>query len=78
MTDEAQKYGLLESAAVVKQISHHEADSLSPHGGVLWGTNAQEQAHRARKYLGWTPTEGPVEEEIPKTVHAELLRLGFV
>lgn len=62
----------------MKQISHEEADSLSGHASVVLGTNAQEKAQRARKYLGWNPTGISLEEEIPNTVHVEASRLGLL
>ncbi|PYH96500.1 NAD(P)-binding protein [Aspergillus ellipticus CBS 707.79] len=68
--------GLVESTAV-EQISHAEADSLTPHGGVLWGTNAQQLTQRARRYLGWVPEGRSLEEEIPFTVLAEAQKLGL-
>ncbi|KAB8228189.1 uncharacterized protein BDW43DRAFT_316166 [Aspergillus alliaceus] len=46
VAEEAAKLGLLSSASV-KEISYSEADALSGHGGVLWGTNAREGAQRA-------------------------------
>ena len=60
----------------VDAISHEEADKLSPHGGILWGTNAQEHSQRARSLLGWAPTAKSLEEEIPDTVQLEARKLG--
>lgn len=71
VTQEAHKLGFVEQANSVKQISSAEADSLSPAGSVLWGTNGKEQAQRARTSLGWKPKGRSLEEEIPGTVQAE-------
>ncbi|RAK89763.1 NAD dependent epimerase/dehydratase family protein [Aspergillus costaricaensis CBS 115574] len=76
VAQEVKKLGLAESDSVT-EISHEEADALTPHGGVLWGTNAQQVAQRAAKYLGWVPEGRTLEEEIPHTVLAEAQRLGL-
>ncbi|EHA23712.1 hypothetical protein CBS63078_2310 [Aspergillus niger] len=76
VAQEVKKLGLAESESVT-EISHEEADSLTPHGGVLWGTNAQQVAQRAAKYLKWVPEGRTLEEEIPHTVLAEAQRLGL-
>ncbi|GLB09469.1 hypothetical protein AtubIFM57258_005391 [Aspergillus tubingensis] len=76
VAQEVKKLGLAESESVT-EISHEEADALTPHGGVLWGTNAQQVAQRAAKYLGWVPEGRTLEEEIPNTVLAEAQRLGL-
>jgi hypothetical protein len=77
VAEEAAKLGLLGSTSV-KEISHSEADALSGHGGVLWGTNAQERAQRPRKYLGWTPTGRSLRDEIAESVRAEGFSLGLL
>ncbi|OGM42083.1 hypothetical protein ABOM_008606 [Aspergillus bombycis] len=69
VAEEAAKLGL--SSASVKEISDSEANALSGHGGVLWGTNAQERAQRARKVLGWTPTGKSLQDEIADAVRVE-------
>ncbi|GLA14473.1 hypothetical protein AnigIFM62618_000853 [Aspergillus niger] len=76
VAQEVKKLGLADSESVT-EISHEEADSLTPHGGVLWGTNAQQVAQRAAKYLEWVPEGRTLEEEIPHTVLAEAQRLGL-
>ncbi|PLB53801.1 NAD dependent epimerase/dehydratase family protein [Aspergillus steynii IBT 23096] len=76
VTQELHRLGLVESPSV-DAISHDEADKLSPHGGILWGTNAQEQSQRARSLLGWNPTGKSLEEEIPDTIQLEAKRLGL-
>ncbi|BCR95004.1 uncharacterized protein AKAW2_12050S [Aspergillus luchuensis] len=76
VAQEVKKLGLADSESVT-EISHEEADSLTPHGGVLWGTNAQQVAQRAAKHLGWVPEGRTLEDEIPHTVLAEAQRLGL-
>ncbi|KAL3478876.1 NAD(P)-binding protein [Aspergillus californicus] len=65
---------LIDSIAI-KELNHDEADKLSPHGAVLWGTNAQQDSQRARKLLGWEPKGKSLDEEIPETVRIEAMRL---
>ena len=76
MAEEAAKLGL--SSASVKEISDSEANALSGHGGVLWGTNAQERAQRARRVLGWTPTGKSLQDEIADAVRVEAVSLGLL
>ncbi|RAK96009.1 uncharacterized protein BO80DRAFT_459385 [Aspergillus ibericus CBS 121593] len=76
VAQEVKNLGLADSASVA-EISHGEADSLTPHGGVLWGTNARQVAQRARQFLGWVPAGQTLEEEIPATVLAEAQKLGL-
>ncbi|KAE8142466.1 NAD(P)-binding protein [Aspergillus pseudotamarii] len=55
----------------VKSIDASAADKLTAHGAVLWGTNAQYTAARARELLGWQPQGPSLEEEIPRAVQEE-------
>jgi nucleoside-diphosphate-sugar epimerase len=74
VADAAKDLSLIESATV-KEVGHEEADKLSSHGAVLWGTNAQQNSQRARQLLGWQPKGKSLEEEIPETVRVEAARL---
>ncbi|KAE8146809.1 hypothetical protein BDV25DRAFT_143342 [Aspergillus avenaceus] len=76
VAEEATKLGL--SSTDVKEVDHAEADELSPHAGILLGTNARAKAQRARKVLGWTPTGGSLQEEIAETVRIEAVALGLL
>lgn len=58
----------------VQDINTDAADKLTAHGAVLWGTNAQYKAARARELLGWKPLGPSLEEEIPRTVLEETSR----
>ncbi|KAA8650812.1 hypothetical protein EYZ11_006200 [Aspergillus tanneri] len=69
--------GLADSTSV-KELDHDEADRLSAHAGILWGTNAQQNSQRARQVLGWSPKGKSLEEEIPDTVRVEASRLGML
>ncbi|KAI9931697.1 hypothetical protein ASPWEDRAFT_66430 [Aspergillus wentii DTO 134E9] len=68
----AHSRGFIKSPEVVEMDSE-TADRLTPHGSVIWGTNAQYQAIRARELLGWLPQAHGIEEEIPRAVLAEAL-----
>ncbi|KAF9882894.1 hypothetical protein FE257_004908 [Aspergillus nanangensis] len=66
----AHSKGLIKSPESVA-IDADTADKLTPHGSVLWGTNVQYQAIRARELLGWRPQGPGLEEEIPRATLAE-------
>jgi nucleoside-diphosphate-sugar epimerase len=70
----AHSQGLTEDTAVA-EISHEEADNVSGHAGILWGTNARQISQRARQLLGWAPKGIALDEEIPYTVRIEAARL---
>lgn len=76
VTQESHKLGLVDSTSV-EELTHQEADELSPHAGILWGTNAREQAQRARTLLGWVPKANPLEKEILEAIRVETKRLGL-
>ncbi|KAK1145262.1 hypothetical protein N8T08_004415 [Aspergillus melleus] len=65
--------GLIKSPEV-QEIDAEAADKLTAHGAVLWGTNAQYQAVRAREHLGWKPLGPSLEEEIPRALLEEASR----
>ncbi|OLN93100.1 hypothetical protein CCHL11_07516 [Colletotrichum chlorophyti] len=67
---EAAKKGLIPTDDV-DEIGPEEADSVLPHGTVLYGTNARSEALRGKEVLGWTPTEESLQDEIPRTVVSE-------
>ncbi|KAL4786868.1 NAD(P)-binding protein [Aspergillus varians] len=66
----AHRLGLVKSDSV-RSVEPQEADKLSAHGAILWGTNAQQNSQRARQFLGWQPKEKSLEEAIPETVQDE-------
>lgn len=76
ITQESLKLGLVDSTSVA-EVKPQEADELSPHAGILWGTNAREQAQRARTILHWVPKANPLDKEIPEAVRVETERLGL-
>lgn len=59
----------------VKSITSEEANEVLPHGAVVLGTNAKLHSSRAKKYLGWTPSEIPLEDDIQQMVEVEVQRL---
>ncbi|PYH83140.1 NAD(P)-binding protein [Aspergillus uvarum CBS 121591] len=59
----------------VQEIDADAAEKLTAHGAVLWGSNAQYKASRARELLGWKPTGPSIVEEIPRAVLEESSRL---
>lgn len=42
---------------------------------VSWGLNSRGKAERARKYLGWTPKQCSIEDEVPEILKQEHERL---
>ncbi|CAG8264873.1 unnamed protein product [Penicillium salamii] len=66
----AHSQGFMKSPGVA-EIDATTADRLTPHGSVIWGTNAQYQAIRARELLGWFPQAHGIDEEIPRVVSSE-------
>ncbi|PWY82673.1 NAD(P)-binding protein [Aspergillus eucalypticola CBS 122712] len=59
----------------VQEIDAETADNLTAHGAILWGSNAQYMASRARELLNWKPAGPSIEEVIPGAVMDEALRL---
>lgn len=55
----------------VKTFDAEAADKFTAHGAVLWGSNAQYTASRARELLGWKPAGPRLEEDIPRAVLTE-------
>ncbi|KAF2794424.1 NAD(P)-binding protein [Melanomma pulvis-pyrius CBS 109.77] len=72
---EAHKQGLIPDASMHKVINPKEADALSGHASILWGTNALLHSSKANSILNWTPSGPSLSEEIPKIVSAEAERL---
>ncbi|KAJ5112351.1 hypothetical protein N7532_000396 [Penicillium argentinense] len=75
VADATHRLGLTDSTAV-KSLSVDEADKLWAPARVFWGTNARMEGQRASRFLGWSPKQHPVEQEIPTTVKVEATRLG--
>jgi hypothetical protein len=68
---EAKKQGLIKDSSVQKTIDAKEADSLSGHASILWGTNAITHSSRANSLLGWSPSSPSLKGEIPEIVRRE-------
>lgn len=74
----AQK-GLIPNGDEVDELLGEEANSVLPHGTVLFGTNARGTAGRAKQVLGWVPKhENGLDAEIPRAVDAEAKALGML
>ncbi|KAL6708744.1 hypothetical protein ACN47E_002440 [Coniothyrium glycines] len=56
-------------------IDASEADALSSHASILWGTNARTRASKARQALGWKPSAQSLAGTIPELVRAEAKNL---
>ena len=74
---EVLEQGYLKEKPEVKELSVEEV-AKSPAGfdAVSWGWNSQGTAHRARKILGWEPTERSIWDEVPDIVYSEAALLG--
>lgn len=73
---DAYKKKLIKSAELDK-ITPDEANSYSQGGSSLWGRNSRARAVRARKILGWEPTEKSLFDLIPSIVDGEARTLGL-
>lgn len=61
------KEGSLDKDEAIKQAGFE---------AVSWGLNSRARARRARKFLGWQPSEHSIEDEIPKILEQEKERLS--
>lgn len=59
-----------------KALSKDAAIDQAGFEAVSWGLNSRGKAERAAKVLGWKPTRGSIEDEIPEILKAEKARLG--
>ena len=72
---EAAKLGFI-SQPKEDSLSKDEAIDQAGFEAVSWGLNSRGTARRARKFLGWSPTQPSIEEEIPNILKQEKERLG--
>lgn len=70
---EAHRQGLIPKSSTEKVIDAKEADELSDHASILWGTNAVIKSSRARSLLNWRPSRESLTDEIPGIVEREAL-----
>ncbi|THW13959.1 hypothetical protein D6D24_05743 [Aureobasidium pullulans] len=68
----AQAGGKRNIEARVESITAEQADQFSPHGSVLFGTNARSKPSRGREFLEYKATQHSLEDEIPITFAREL------
>ncbi|KAH8799733.1 hypothetical protein F5884DRAFT_115827 [Xylogone sp. PMI_703] len=73
----AYKKGMIKTPEI-DQVSVEEANTFSPSGAALWGTNSRSRAIRGRKLLGWNPTGKSLREELPGIVELEAKRLKLI
>ena len=59
-------------------VTKDEANQLGPAGAYLWGTNSRSKAIRARKLLGWTPSQKSMAELLPEIIESEAKALGLM
>ncbi|KAJ9630024.1 hypothetical protein H2204_008828 [Knufia peltigerae] len=71
----AQEQGLLKSSEIELTIDVDEANKVTSHGGVLWGTNAVFRSGRAQHTLGWEPQAPGLVDSIAEAVASEAKRL---
>ena len=71
IASEAHKQGLIPKGSVEKVIDGKEADALSGHASLLWGTNAVIKSSRAKSLLDWKPSRPSLADEIPGIVKRE-------
>ncbi|KAJ4298019.1 hypothetical protein N0V90_005918 [Kalmusia sp. IMI 367209] len=71
IASEAHAQGFIKNPSVEKVIDAKEADALSGHASILWGTNAILTASRARSLLKWQPSRPSLADEIPGIVSRE-------
>lgn len=79
VAEAAAQKGYIPSGTDIDEVLGDEANTLLPHGTVLYGTNARSNARRAKELLGWKPEYGAegLVEEIPKSVEVEAKSLGL-
>ncbi|ORY65127.1 uncharacterized protein BCR38DRAFT_391229 [Pseudomassariella vexata] len=68
---EAANQKLISSDTPIEKLVRPDADTVLPHGSVLFGTNARSKARRGTELLSWKPEEGSLEEDVPRTVARE-------
>lgn len=66
------------NAAEVDTITAEEADSITPFGSYMWGTNSRCKASRASKVLGWKPTQKSLKDLLPEIVEGEAKKQGLI
>jgi hypothetical protein len=62
----------------VEHLRADEADALLPYARYMLGANLRGVGIRAKKLLGWKPTEPSFEEDMERAIHfgAELLGIA--
>ena len=73
----AHEKGLLPNDKL-ESYSPEETDRVLRHGKYSIGTNSRGVSIRAKKLLGWKPTERSIEDELPDCVESEARLLGLI
>ncbi|KAF3006672.1 hypothetical protein E8E13_008546 [Curvularia kusanoi] len=68
---EAYKQGFIKLGDRLDTIDAAQADSLSDHASILWGTNARTRSSKAQQIIGWKPVGPSLEATIPDLVRSE-------
>ena len=72
---EATKLGYI-SDPKESALAKDEAIKQAGFEAVSWGLNSRGKAERAKKFLGWKPTQRSIEEEVPDIIKQEHERLA--
>ncbi|KAI5783593.1 hypothetical protein EDC01DRAFT_212288 [Geopyxis carbonaria] len=75
ITKRAAARGLVESDGCVG-LTVQELKKHHDFGGLLWGSNSIGKAERARKVLGWTPSEKALLDELDAAIEIEAKAQG--
>ena len=76
VAQEAHDRGLIKSGKVERTIDVDEANKATPHGAVLWGTNAVYVSTKGQKLLNWQPSAPALLDSITEMVELEAKSLG--
>lgn len=77
ITQIAHEKGLLPSTEM-DHLSREETDKMNPYGMYSWGSHSVGFAIRARKLLGWEPTNPTLQELLPDIVDLEAKEQGLL
>lgn len=71
----AAKDGYIEKDPKEGELDKDEAVKQAGFEAVSWGLNSRGKALRAKKFLGWSPKERSIEDEVPSLLKQEKERL---
>jgi nucleoside-diphosphate-sugar epimerase len=76
VAEEASREGYLPEP-LTKSVTQREADLMDGGSTTSWGQNSKGVAQRAKKYLGWTPKESSLKDDVLRAVSVEAKNLGL-